>query len=389
MNHSFKLPSVGITIFSKMTALSLQYDAINLAQGFPDFDVDPIMVELVSHFMKANQNQYAPMPGTTQLRKRLVEISEKLYSKKLDWESEVTITSGATEGLFCAIQTVVNPGDEVIIFEPAYDLYAPAIALAGGKAKPVTLEFPDYSIPWDELNKAITPGTKAIIINTPHNPTGSVLTHKDMLLLQDLVLKNDLFLISNEAYEHIVFDGIAHQSVLKYPKLLERSFVVGSLGKTLNATGWRLGFVFASRMLTSELRKIHQFVTFSCNMPFQLAVAEYMRDEYVYSSLSSKFELLRNYFVLALQTTQFKPLKTSGSYFVLADYSAISDLNDVLFCEWMIQEANVSAIPVSVFNSNGEDRKVVRFCFGKKQETLQAGLDRLSQITPQLSIAKT
>jgi len=385
MNHSFKLPAVGTTIFSKMTALSQEYDAINLAQGFPDFDVDPVMIELVTYFMKANQNQYAPMPGTAQLRKRLSIIAGSLYDFNIDWETEVTITSGATEGLFCAIHTVVNPGDEVIIFEPAYDLYAPAIELAGGILKPIMLEFPAYSIPWDEVVKSISPKTKAIVINSPHNPTGSVLSHADMLVLQELVLKNDIFLIADEAYEHIVFDGNVHQSVLKYPKLWEKSFVVGSLGKTLNATGWRLGFVFAPKRPSSELRKIHQFVTFSCNMPFQLAVAEYMKDESVYKKLSSTFELLRNYFVAELENTAFKPLKTSGSYFMLADYAAISNLNDVQFCEWITKEAKVSAIPVSVFNSNGQDRKVIRFCFGKKQETLQAGLERLKLITPQFS----
>lgn len=383
MKHTFKLPQVGTTIFSKMTALSQKHGAINLAQGFPDFDVDMRMADLVFHYMKTNQNQYAPMPGTEQLRKRLADISNGLYGSDLAWDTDVTIVSGATEGLFCAIQTLVQPGDEVIIFEPAYDLYSPAVELAGGVLKPVMLQFPDYSIDWNEVENQISAKTKLIIINTPHNPTGSILSENDMLSLQEIAVKHNLFVVSDEAYEHIVFDGFSHHSVLKYPILRERSFVVGSLGKTLNATGWRLGFVYGSTFLSKELRKIHQFVTFSCNMPFQLAVAEFLKDETVYSELSVRFETLRNMFIAELEQTPFKPLKTYGSYFVLADYSAISQQNDVAFCEWLTSEAKVSAIPVSVFNTNLEDRKVVRFCFGKKEETLRAGLKRLKQI-PQL-----
>lgn len=380
MNMTSKLPDVGITIFSVMTNLANESGAINLSQGFPDFNVPPVLVSLVEKYMRDGHNQYAPMPGVLSLRERLSEKVEMLYGMKYDPETEITITSGATEALFAAITATVHRNDEVIIFEPAYDSYVPAIQLNGGVPIFLKLKFPDYHIDWDEVKDAVSDNTRAIILNSPHNPTGTVLTQTDIQALIEIVKNRNLFIISDEVYEHIIFDDLRHESMARYPELAARSFVISSFGKTYHATGWKTACCLAPSSLTREIQKVHQFLTFSTNTPIQLAYADFMQDKNVYLNLSAFYQKQRDTFLSCIKNSRFKPIPCRGTYFQMVDYSAISDKPDTQFCRQLTTENGVATIPPSVFYHDNEDHRVLRFCFAKKDETLLAAGERLCRV---------
>lgn len=380
MHLTSKLPDVGLTIFSVMTNLANESGAINLSQGFPDFDVPPALVSLVEKYMKDGHNQYAPMPGVLPLRERLSEKVEMLYGRKYDPGTEITITSGATEALFAAITATVHRNDEVIIFEPAYDSYVPAIQLNGGIPIFLKLKFPDYHIDWDEVKDAVSHNTRAIILNFPHNPTGRVLTQTDIQALIEIVENRNLFIISDEVYEHIIFDNLRHESMARYPELATRSFVISSFGKTYHATGWKTACCLAPPNLTRELQKIHQFLTFSTHTPTQLALAEFMQNKDAYLNLSPFYQKQRDTFLSSIKNSRFKPIPCMGTYFQMVDYSAISDQPDTQFCRQLTTENGVAAIPPSVFYHDNEDHHVLRFCFAKKDETLLAAGEKLCRV---------
>lgn len=380
MHLMSKLPDVGLTIFSVMTNLANESGAINLSQGFPDFDVPPALVSLVEKYMKDGHNQYAPMPGVLPLRERLSEKVEMLYGRKYDPGTEITITSGATEALFAAITATVHRNDEVIIFEPAYDSYVPAIQLNGGIPIFLKLKFPDYHIDWDEVKDAVSHNTRAIILNFPHNPTGRVLTQTDIQALIEIVENRNLFIISDEVYEHIIFDNLRHESMARYPELATRSFVISSFGKTYHATGWKTACCLAPPNLTRELQKIHQFLTFSTHTPTQLALAEFMQNKDAYLNLSPFYQKQRDTFLSSIKNSRFKPIPCMGTYFQMVDYSAISDQPDTQFCRQLTTENGVAAIPPSVFYHDNEDHHVLRFCFAKKDETLLAAGEKLCRV---------
>jgi methionine aminotransferase len=380
MHLTSKLPDVGLTIFSVMTNLANESGAINLSQGFPDFDVPPALVSLVEKYMKDGHNQYAPMPGVLPLRERLSEKVEMLYGRKYDPGTEITITSGATEALFAAITATVHRNDEVIIFEPAYDSYVPAIQLNGGIPIFLKLKFPDYHIDWDEVKDAVSDNTRAIILNFPHNPTGRVLTQTDIQALIEIVENRNLFIISDEVYEHIIFDNLRHESMAGYPELATRSFVISSFGKTYHATGWKTACCLAPPNLTRELQKIHQFLTFSTHTPTQLALAEFMQNKDAYLNLSPFYQKQRDTFLSSIKNSRFKPIPCMGTYFQMVDYSAISDQPDTQFCRQLTIENGVAAIPPSVFYHDNEDHHVLRFCFAKKDETLLAAGEKLCRV---------
>lgn len=365
-----KLPRVGVNIFTQMSALSQETGAINLSQGFPDFQVDPNLIGLVNHYMNSGFNQYAPMAGILRLREVLAQKFEKLYSSKYNPETEFTLTAGGTQALYTAISALVNEGDEVIIFTPAYDCYAPAVQLNGGKPIYVQLKYPHYEIDWDEVKKVMNRRTKMIIINTPHNPTGTVMNAQDMAQLTKLTEGADIFILSDEVYEHIVFDGYEHQSIARFPQLAKRSLMVYSFGKTFHATGWKMGFVVGPAKLMNEFRKIHQFQVFAINHPIQHALADYLQDEKTYINLDKAYQQKRDYFLAQLKGSKFKWSPSAGSYFQLLDYSSITDEKDTDFAIRITKEFGVSAIPVSVFYHNPEDNKVLRFCFAKQEDTL-------------------
>lgn len=370
-----KLPATGTSIFSVMTALAQEHNAINLAQGFPDFSSSPLLIELVAKYMREGYNQYAPMPGVPALRTRIGEKLEALYGPCLeDPLAEVTVTAGATQAIFTAIAALVHPGDEVIILEPAYDSYRPAIELAGGTVKAYELSPPHYAPDWDQFKKLISAHTKMVIVNTPHNPTGTTLKREDMLRLEQLLQDTDILVLSDEVYEHLVFDGQQHESILRFPGLRERGIAVYSFGKTFHNTGWKIGYCVAPPHLTAEFRKVHQFNVFSVNTPMQHALAEFMADPFEYLGLSTFYHHKRDLFLDALEGSRFKPLHCAGTYFLLCDYSAISDEPDVEFARRLTTDYGVAAIPVSVFYHSRHDERVVRFCFAKQEETLeQAG----------------
>jgi methionine transaminase len=370
-----KLPNVGTTIFSVMTAKAQALGAINLAQGFPDFPCDPALIERVHYHMQAGSNQYAPMPGVPLLRQALAQLASQAYGATIDPDSEVTITSGATEAIFAAVSTLVRPGDEVIVFEPCYDCYVPAIELYGGKAVPLALHPPTYAIDWEAVERLIGPKTVAIMINSPHNPSASVLQPADLQTLEALVKKHSLYVISDEVYEYIIFDGVAHQSVLRYPALFKRSFVVGSFGKSLHVTGWKLGYCFAPTELTAEFRKVHQYLTFSTATPMQHAIGDYLmaNADVVLDDLRKMYEAKRDRFRSLIQDLPLRLLPSAGSYFQLCDYSqwpGAVDMDDVAFVHYLAEEFGVAAIPVSVFYSQPNAHRVIRFCFAKQDQTL-------------------
>ncbi|KLU28218.1 aminotransferase [Caballeronia mineralivorans PML1(12)] len=375
-----RLPNVGTTIFTVMSALATQKGAVNLGQGFPDFACDPRIVDAVSNAMRDGHNQYPPMAGTAPLRHAISEKIERLYGRKYDVEREITVTAGATQAVLTAILCCVHPGDEVIVIEPMYDCYVPAIELAGGKPVFISLEAPDYALPFDKLAAAITPKTRLLIINSPHNPTGRVWRTADMQKLDEIMRGTDVLILSDEVYEHMVFDGAPHESVCRYPDLAARSFVVSSFGKTFHVTGWKLGYVAAPAALTAEFRKVHQFNVFTVNTPMQVGIAEYLKDPAPYLELPAFYQQKRDFFRDGLANSRFKLLPCDGTYFQCVDYSAISDLPEADFSQWLTSEIGVAAIPVSAFYHESHESGVVRFCFAKKEETLRTALERLASL---------
>jgi len=374
-----KLPNVGTTIFTRMSLLAQQHQAINLAQGFPEFDCSPELKRLVTKYVQGGKNQYAPMAGVMALReaisKKVFESNETEYHP----ESEITITSGATEALYVAITAVINPGDEVIVFEPAYDSYVPAIELSGGKPVYITLD-PQYkSIDWTLVSSKVTERTKAIIINTPHNPTGNVWTLEDMRALADLAERHDLVVISDEVYEHIIFDGRLHISASSIPSLAARTYLCGSFGKTFHVTGWKVGYCLAPKTMTTEFRKIHQYLVFSVITPFQFAIAEYLTEPDHYLSLSAFYERKRNLFTDAISTIGFDFERSGGSFFQNVSYASLSDENDLQLAERLTREVGVASIPLSSFYGKHMDYKVLRFCFAKNDDTLFRGAELLQK----------
>ena len=375
-----KLPNLPITIFTVMSALANKHKAINLSQGFPNFDCSDKLKELVFKYMKAGYNQYAPMKGVGALRERIANKINTLYDNPVDANSEITITNGATQAIYTAVTAFVNVGDEVILVEPAYDSYKPAIELCGAKAVPYELTAPDYTIDWEAFEKLITERTRMIMVNSPHNPSGKIFKQEDLEALQGITRGTDILILSDEVYEHLIFDGQVHESVLKYPELYERSLATFSFGKVFHNTGWRIGYCVAAPHLMNEFRKVHQFNVFSINTPLQFALAEFLEDPNEYLSLADMFGRKRDFFLEAIQASRFKPYKCEGTYFQLVDYSAISDENDFDFAKRLTIEHGVAAIPVSVFYSSKRDEKMVRFCFGKTEEMLARAGELLCKI---------
>ena len=380
MHIESKLPSVGTTIFTVMSRMAADLGAINLSQGFPDFDCDPELVESVARHMRAGRNQYAPMQGVLPLREAIAGKYEDLYGHRYDPETEVTVTSGGTEAIFNAVAAVIRPGDEAIVLEPCYDSYVPAIELSGGTPVVVSLRFPDYSIDWQAVRTAITPRTRVIMLNSPHNPAGAILTRDDIRELAATVAGTRILVVSDEVYEHIIFDGAVHESMSRYPELASRSFVIGSFGKTYHTTGWKVGYAVAPAALTTEFRKVHQFVTFSTNTPVQYALAEFLAARRGLADLSPFYQAKRDLFLDLMAGSRFRPLPSRGSYFQLMDYSAITDEADVDFAVRLTKEYGVAAIPTSPFLYRQQPPLVVRFCFAKKDETLRAAAERLRVI---------
>jgi len=375
-----KLPNTGTTIFSIMSALANEYKAVNLSQGFPDFPVDKLLPELIYKFSLEGFNQYAPMPGVPALRIGIADSIKEIYGKIINPDTEITITSGATEALFAAISVTVNKDDEVIIFDPSYDSYEPAVILAGGKPVRIPLEFPDYKINWDKVFEVVNEKTKLLILNTPNNPAGSVISEEDILNLKKLVSEKDIYILSDEVYEHIIFDGKKHLSMLLDKELYKKSFIVSSFGKTFHITGWKVGYCTAPENLTAEFRKIHQYLTFSTSTPFQMALAEYIKDTERIKNLKNFYESKRDFFLSLIKETKFKPLTCSGTYFQLLDYSDITDENDFDFAMRLTKEFKVASIPVSVFYENKNDNKVLRFCFAKQKETIEKAVELLTKL---------
>ena len=372
-----KLPRVGTTIFTVMSKLAADCGAINLSQGFPDFQADAALFDAALRAMRDGRNQYPPMAGVPELRAAIAGKVAALYGASYDAEHEITVTAGATQAIFTAIAAFVRNGDEVIVFEPVYDSYVPAIETVGGQAVYATLAFPDYRPDWQQLRSLLSPRTRMIIINSPHNPSGSLLDADDLEQLAALTRGTNIVVLSDEVYEHIVFDGVRHQSVASHPELAARSIVVSSFGKTYHITGWKIGYVLGAQELMSEFRKVHQFNVFTVNTPCQLGIAEYMRDASRHLGLAAFYQQKREFFRAQLHHSRFELLPCRGSYFQLARYSAISDLPDRDFAYWLTREVGVAVIPVSVFNHHGHDDRVVRFCFAKQEATLAAAGERL------------
>jgi methionine transaminase len=375
-----KLPAVGTTIFTVMSALAAEKGAVNLGQGFPDFDCDPGLVNAVTQAMQQGQNQYPPMPGIPALREAVAAKMLALHGKQYNATSEITITAGATQAIITIILAVVHPGDEVIVLEPCYDSYVPNIELAGGNVVRVPLTPGTFRPDFDKISAAITSKTRAILINSPHNPSATVWTRAEMLRLQDILAPTNVLLISDEVYEHMVFDGQQHESAARFEGLAARAFVVSSFGKTYHVTGWKVGTVAAPAALMAEFRKVHQFNVFTVNTPMQHALAAYMADPAPYLQLPAFYQRKRDLFLDGIRKTRLKPLHTQGSYFQCVDISEISDLNEADFCKWLTSEIGVAAIPLSAFYGNRFDQRVVRFCFAKKDETLLLALERLAKL---------
>jgi methionine aminotransferase len=375
-----KLPNIGTSIFTVMSQLAAKHNAINLGQGFPDFPMSADLIECVNKAMQSGGNQYAHTNGVPLLRERLAEKIKYLYDVNINPETNITITPGGTYSIFCAFSTIIQPGDEVIIFEPAYDSYIPNIVFNGGIVVPIELAFPDYSIPWDKVKAAITPKTKAILVNTPHNPTGRVFTKDDILILQEIVLSNNLYLISDEVYEHLIYDNKQHETVMKYPDLFARTFVCFSFGKTYHCTGWKLGYCIAPENIMKEYRKVHQFNAFGCDTPKQIAIAEYMTNKEAYLSIGAMYQEKRDYLRGLLDNTKFVRLPSSGSYFESYRYDTISDESDTVFAERLVKEFGIAVVPMSAFYQKATDHKVIRLCFAKVKETLDAAAACLQKV---------
>ncbi len=380
-NLHTKLPAVGTTIFTVMSALATEKNAVNLGQGFPDFNCDPKLVDAVTSAMQQGLNQYPPMAGIPQLRQVVSSKIEALHHKRYDPQTEITVTAGATQGILTAILAVVQSGDEVIVLEPCYDSYIPNIELAGGTVVRVPLQPKTFRPDFDAIARAITPKTRAILINSPHNPSATIWTEAQMRSLEELLAPTNIFLISDEVYEHMVFDDQIHQSAARFAGLAERAFIVSSFGKTLHVTGWKVGTVCAPASLTTEFRKVHQFNVFTVNTPVQYGLANYLTDPAPYLNLPAFYAAKREFFRAGLAAkTKFKILPSEGSYFQCVDISGVSDLSEAEFCKWLTTEIGVAAIPLSAFYSSGFDQRIVRFCFAKRNETLQLALDRLAKI---------
>jgi methionine aminotransferase len=380
MKVKSRLPDVGTSIFTIMSKMALDYGAINLSQGFPDFSIDKRIVELVNQYMLADNNQYAPMPGTPELRNIISKVISRSFGNHRDPESEITITSGATEAIYAVISAFVMPGDEVVVFDPSYDSYNPVIRLNGGVPVHINLRYPDFSVDWDLVRSKISHRTKMIVINTPHNPSGSVLMESDMKELEQIVLKHNILVLSDEAYERLIFDGNIHQSVLRYPGLSSQSLAVFSFGKTFHATGWKMGYVAAPAHLMEEIRKTHQFIVFSVNTPIQLALAEYLKVPEHYESLGMFYQKKRDFFLEKMKGSSFAPLPCKGSYFQILSYDRISKKSEVEMAEELTKKFKVAAIPVSVFYQDKSDHNILRFCFAKREETLEKACSILRMI---------
>jgi len=374
-----KLPRVGTTIFTVMSALATEHRSVNLGQGFPDFDCDPRLLDAVNDAMRQGHNQYPPMAGVPALRQAVAAKIERIHGARYDADSEITITAGATQAIFTALLAIVRPGDEVIVIEPVYDSYLPNIALTGGVAVKVPMA-DDFRVPWDRVRAVVGPRTRAVMVNSPHNPSGTILHDDDMRQLQDIAVRHDLFVISDEVYEHMVFDGEAHQSACRYPALAARSFLISSFGKTFHVTGWKVAYCAAPAPMTVEFRKVHQFNVFTVNTPMQVGLARFMDDPEPYLGLSAFYQRKRDLFRDGLASTRFRLLPCEGTYFQLADYSAISDQDESGFAKWLTTEIGVTAIPLSAFYEDPVDRRIVRFCFAKKDDTLRGALDRLARL---------
>lgn len=379
-NINNKLPQTGQSIFSVMSSMAQAHNAINLAQGFPDFDCAPDLKNLVSKAMEMGHNQYAPMPGLMKLREQIALKTEDLYSAVYNPETEITIVPGATLGIYAAINALVKENDEVIVIEPAYDSYIPSIELAGGKAIVYEMQFPEYKIDWDQIRKLISIRTRMIIINSPHNPSGSILSSEDLRKLEKLITNTDALILSDEVYEHIIFDGIEHQSVARYPKLAQRSIIVSSFGKTYHTTGWKMGYLLAPENIMAQIRKAYQFMAFAANTPIQYAYAEILQNKDLYLGLGSFYQEKRDLFRKGLKSSKFKMIDCNGSYFQSVTYEKISELSDVEMANYLCKEIGVASIPVSAFYMRKTDHKVLRFCFAKSNETLNKALDILCKL---------
>ncbi len=375
-----RLPRVGTTIFSVMSALAQQHGAVNLGQGFPDFDCDPKLPEAAFDAMRRGLNQYPPMAGVPQLREAVAAKIAMLYGQNYDAASEITITAGATQAILSVILAVVHPGDEVIVLEPAYDSYEPNVVLAGGVTVHVPLDAGTFRPNFDAIAAALSPRTRAIIVNTPHNPSASVWSAAEMQRLAELLAPTDVLVIADEVYEHMVYDGARHESVARHPELAARSFVVSSFGKTYHVTGWKVGYVAAPAALTAELRKVHQFNVFTVNTPVQHALAQYMADPAPYLGLAGFYQHKRDLFRAGLAATRLRALPSAGSYFQCVDYAAVSELPEAAFCEWLTAEIGVAAIPLSAFYRDGFEQRIARLCFAKKDETLALAIERLRKL---------
>ena len=393
MTIQSKLPNVGTTIFTVMSALAEQHKAINLSQGFPNFNCSETLQDLVHFYMKQGANQYAPMAGLPRLREILAQKVENLYQRPTNPNTEITITAGGTQALFTAIAAFIRPDDEVILIEPAYDSYAPSVETFGGKVVAYQLTPPQYKVDWDAFKQLVTPKTKMIVINTPHNPTGKVLTMKDLEKLNEITEGSDIIVLSDEVYEHLIYDEQKHASVLRFPQLAERSIAAFSFGKTFHATGWKMGYVVGPDYLMQEFRKVHQFNVFSVNTPVQHALADFLMDADNYLQLPDFYQQKRDFFLNSMKNSRLRPLVCEGTYFQLFDYSDVSDALDTDFCQWLTKEIGVAVIPVSVFYSKNEgnlkenqgkngvfSERIIRLCFAKTEETLAAAALRLTTI---------
>jgi methionine aminotransferase len=375
-----KLPSTGVSIFAVMSRLALEHNAINLSQGFPDFDCAPELVDAVARYMREGHNQYAPMPGVPALRDALAMKIERLYGRRYDPGTEITVTSGATEALFATLTALVHPGDEVVLFQPAYDLYVPAVHLSGGTPVLVTLRPPDYHIDWDEVRRVITPRTRVIVINSPHNPTGMILGTEDIRELARVLEQTDAVVVADEAYEHIVFDGARHESLSRYPAIAERAVVIGSFGKTFHTTGWKVGWAAAPQALSAEVQSIHQWVTFAVNGAIQLAYAEFITRDPECRSVGAFYQRKRDLFLSLIAGSRFRPLPCRGTFFQMADYSAITSERDADFAMRLLTEHGVASIPPSSFLYGVDPGPTLRFCFAKRDETLERAAERLRKV---------
>jgi len=375
-----RLPNAGTSIFAVMSGLANEVGAINLSQGFPDFPISMELVDLVNQYMHKGFNQYAPMPGVLALREAIAAKALDTFGITYDPQTEITITAGATEGIFCVIAAMIHPGDEAIIIEPAYDSYAPAVELSGGVVRYSSLQVPSYTVNWPEVESLISSRTKMIMINTPHNPTGSVLSAADMKHLDRITRNTNIVVMSDEVYEHLIFDGIRHESACYYPELASRTFVIGSFGKTFHTTGWKTGFIMAPAVLMAEVRKVHQFVVFASNTPIQYAVADYLKNKQNYLQLPAFYQQKRDLFAGLVKGSRFRIIPSYGTYFQLLDYSAISDEKEMDFAVRVTKEFGVASVPVSPFYHDRQDNHVLRFCFAKTEETLIKAAEILCMI---------